>query len=217
MKPMHPKKLQLLQKSLEYVPAYGFTSGAVKKAVEDLGLSQAAKGLLERGLIELIEFHHTDADKEAAIYAHQIANEDLESKDVIIAVLQKRFQLSGPFQPHWSRAMALEHLPQNWPDATKRLFYFIGELLHATKDKSTNGSWYTKRFALASVYRASELYWVSDSSDSQKMTNSFIAELVNSWNKADSALGLWDAKASEICSLGFRTAESLFRSVRSGF
>lgn len=137
---MHPKKLQLLQKSLEYIPTCGFTRDAVRKAVEELGLSQAATGLLERGPIELVEFHHSSADKEAAIYAHEIANEELESKDVIIASLQKRLQLSEPFRPHWSRALALEHLPQNWPAATRRLFYFIGELLHATKDKSTDVS-----------------------------------------------------------------------------
>ncbi|GJQ15720.1 hypothetical protein GpartN1_g7511.t1 [Galdieria partita] len=214
---MHPKKLQLLQKSLEYVPAYGFTKDSVKKAVEDLGLSQAATGLLERGLIELVQFHHTDADREAASYAHEIASEDLENKDVVIATLQKRFQLSESFQPHWSRAVALEHLPQNWPDATRRLMYFVGEILHATKDKSTSGSWYTKRFALATIYRTSELYWVSDSSDGQKMTNSFIGELVNSWNKTDSTLSLLDAKANEIWNAGFRTAESLLRSMRSGF
>jgi len=214
---MHPKKLELLQKSLEYVPSCGFTTDAVRKAVEILGLSKAATGLLERGLVELVEFHHSVADKEAADYAHQIADNDLERKDVIIAALQRRFQCSEDFQSHWSQAMALEHLPQNWPAATRRLFYFIGEILHATKEKSTNSSWYAKRLALASIYRSSELYWISDTSQGQKMTNAFIAEWIHTWDKTDSNLSRLDTKANELWVSGFRTAESLLRSFRSGF
>eukprot|EP00871_Galdieria_phlegrea_P003186 jgi/Galph1/3869/GphlegSOOS_G2520.1 len=214
---MHATKLQLLEKGLCYVPSYGFTLKAIREAVKDLGISQAAAGLVQKGPIELVEYHHCKADRETATYVHQLRLDGTEMNDILVAGLQKRFQLSEDLQSHWAQALALEHLPQNWPSASQRLFYLIGEFLHAGKDTSTDSVWYRKRLGLAGIYRLIELYWISDASPGQKLTSSFIGERIHEWSKTEKFLKELETRSWDMIDTSAGTIRSLWRSFRHGF
>lgn len=63
---------------------------------------------------------------------------------------------------HPTQALALLAQPSNSPAALRLLSQLLDTICYAAGDTSTDGSWYTKRAALAAVYTSTELYMLTD-------------------------------------------------------
>eukprot|EP01100_Stratorugosa_tubuloviscum_P006970 TRINITY_DN2943_c0_g1_i1.p1 TRINITY_DN2943_c0_g1~~TRINITY_DN2943_c0_g1_i1.p1 ORF type:complete len:168 (-),score=40.40 TRINITY_DN2943_c0_g1_i1:14-451(-) len=74
----------------------------------------------------------------------------------------------------WPQALALLAQPSNIPSSILSIAILSDELCFLCGDQSIDMSWYFNRFGLAGIYAATEIYMLTDRSDSFKDTWDFL-------------------------------------------
>ncbi|XP_013380311.1 ubiquinone biosynthesis protein COQ9, mitochondrial isoform X4 [Lingula anatina] len=184
-------KKRILNASLRYVHDHGWTITTLSKGAESEGYPSIAHGMFPRGGAELV--HHLyatwNAQLAATLRQEVVASQQLESErtrqqdgaerlqeepadgdrkksttEFISNAVETRLRMIIPYMDKWPQAMAILALPQNAPEAMKNLLNLTDDIWYYAGDRSADFNWYTKRLALAGVYKSTELCMIQDKS-----------------------------------------------------
>jgi ubiquinone biosynthesis protein COQ9 len=154
---------------LPHVPFDGWTVTALRR-----GAGPDADLLFPGGTVDMIEAFCDLADRqmEEAAATADLGGMGLTAR--VRAVIALRLAQHRPARDAVRRAVAILSLPVNARASARTAARTVDAIWHAAGDRSTDFSWYTKRAILASVYGATLLYWLRDSSEEDAATLAFL-------------------------------------------
>ncbi|XP_071451267.1 ubiquinone biosynthesis protein COQ9, mitochondrial isoform X2 [Hetaerina americana] len=210
-------KKKILEASLPYVCVHGWTKAAISAGAESIGYPGVAHGLFPAGGVELVNFFYTSCNHDLAERLKQEveeAREDLSKKKpskFSRDAVEIRLRMIIPYIKHWPQAIAIMTLPQNVPVSLANLLTLVDDICHYAGDNAVDFSWYTKRIALAGVYKATELSLIQDSSEDYEATWNFLDRRIEDVTQLQSYL----KKSGDFGSMAQETAMATFITARN--
>jgi ubiquinone biosynthesis protein COQ9 len=197
-------KLQLLQKSLEYVPVHGWTSDAIAAAVATIpaGTSMAAAGLIT--VPDLIAYTmeqwnerlRRDVTLQATVNPMSSSSDSTTAETMIAWALQRRLSYEGDLikANRWHEGMAMGAHPDSLLKTQQQVAEVIDIVLAAATTHCHNNSEknprtapssfsVVERVSLGAVYVATELHMLADTSIDFQDTWSFLRHRVHDWER----------------------------------
>ncbi|OCK81226.1 ubiquinone biosynthesis protein COQ9 [Lepidopterella palustris CBS 459.81] len=187
----------ILSSALQHVPAYGFTSTALKLGARDAGYLDVSTNLLPRGVFDLVNYH--------------LVTERLSLKDRVQFPLQgdggagdlgrigvgekvrtlalARLRANGRVIGRWQEALAIMAQPTHLPASIAELARLSDEIWFLAGDTSVDTSWYTKRASLSAIYSAAEVFMTQDTSSDFVDTERFLVERLEDVERVGGWLG----------------------------
>lgn len=160
---------------LSHVPELGWTEGALRAAMHDLGRPAAdARLLFPIGVTDLMEAFFDWGDRRTQAEAASLGLPQLRASQRVRALVLLRLAQHRDDKEAVRRAVALLLLPANAGLAARALARTVDTIWQAAGDRATDFSWYTKRAILAGVYMATLLYWLADASEDEAATAAFL-------------------------------------------
>jgi ubiquinone biosynthesis protein COQ9 len=170
-----PERDTAIAAMLPHVPFDGWTLRALRMGLADIGVpTDEAELLFPGGASDLIEAFCDWADRGMEAEA---ATLDLTARRVperVRAVIALRLARNRPYKEAIRRAVALLAFPSHARLAAACTARTVDAMWHASGDRSTDFSWYTKRAILTAVYGATLLYWLRDSDEDNAATLAFL-------------------------------------------
>ncbi|XP_005089814.1 ubiquinone biosynthesis protein COQ9, mitochondrial isoform X2 [Aplysia californica] len=177
----HSVKQRILKASMPFVCELGWTKKALEAGAQSEGLPPVAQGMFPRGGAELIHYFYGQCNSELGVIlaqrVEQAKQEGLEkpkTKPFIRDAVETRLRMIAPYMDQWPQAMAIQTLPQNAAESWTNLLNLVDEIWFHAGDRSVDFNWYTKRLALAGVYKTSEVFMLQDKSEDQQETWAFM-------------------------------------------
>jgi len=168
-----PDRAAIIEALLPQVPFDGWTTKALRQALESLGQDPADAPLIfPNGTGEMIETYCAVADQRMAEAAPDFAG--LRVPEKVRALIALRLEQNRGDKEAIRRALAWLALPMNAPVMARTVAATVDTIWHAAGDTSADFSWYTKRGILAAVYSATLLYWLRDVSEDDADTLAFL-------------------------------------------
>ncbi len=167
---------EVLYTALTLVKELGWTRNALQTAASQLGLSPAIAGSFPRGAAHLVEAFNEECNKKLRDILSK-RKEELEEMDIkgkLALGAQLRLEMVTEYLSSWPDALALQAHPSEVAYSLQNYGAISDIIWRAAGDRSADFSWYTKRAALSGVYVASELFLLTDKSDSYSDTWRFI-------------------------------------------
>lgn len=166
---------RLLEKILVHVPFDGWGEKSLSLAIRDTGIDKAdARLACPGGARDLALLFHRRGDEEMAQRLRGEKLGQLRVRDRVALAVWIRIEAAIPHREAARKSMALFSLPLNSALGAKALWDTADTIWSALGDPSEDINWYTKRAILSSVYGASALYWLGDSSAGFEDTKAFI-------------------------------------------
>lgn len=137
---------QLYDVVLSQVPKHGWTDTAIAEAVKELGWSIAATRMIARGPVQVAEEFVRRCNKRLALELNEKVGKEgpleTDGADYTKAVyaIRERINMVEPFHKSWSRALALQALPQNVPIAVRSSAMLVDEVAHFAGYRQPNVS-----------------------------------------------------------------------------
>jgi ubiquinone biosynthesis protein COQ9 len=171
-------KNKILDAALEFVANEGWTRQAIVKGAESIGYPGSIQGMFTDGGIELINYYYLKCNnnlielmkEKAGINSEHVQN----PKDFVTWALQQRLMMLEPFLKQWPQALAMMTLPQNVPVSLANMLTLVDDICYFSGDRSVDFNWYARRIGLATIYKATELYLLQDSSQNFEATWKFL-------------------------------------------
>ncbi|XP_064467417.1 ubiquinone biosynthesis protein COQ9, mitochondrial-like isoform X3 [Ornithodoros turicata] len=211
-------KSSVLRAALNFVPEHGWTRQAIAAGADSLGLSSVSHGLFPSGGVDLITFYYLSCNEELERYLalvpqrqQQRGGKGTNSTFIKDAVLQ-RILMIAPHKDTWPQAMGKMALPTNVPRAFANLGDVLNIIWHYAGDHSVDMSWYTKRLALAALYKSTELVFVQDSTPEYSQTLEFLDRRMKEFAAFDSCttqLSQAASTAKDVVESGFATLKNM--------
>jgi ubiquinone biosynthesis protein COQ9 len=159
---------------LPHVPFDGWTLGAVRRGLLDIGAEPEDAVLLFPGLAaDMIEAFCDWADRRMQEAAAEL-DPELRLHQRVRAVIALRLEQNRPFKEAIRRALAVLAMPGHARLAAVCTARTVDAIWHAAGDQAADFSWYTKRAILAGVYGTTVLFWLRDSSEDDAATLAFL-------------------------------------------
>ena len=170
-----PERDRILDAALPDVAFDGWSEGVLRAAAERSGDGLAeARSLFPRGAVDLALYFHDRGDRRLAA-ALAAANLDaMRMRDRVAFAVRTRLELVARDREAVRRGATLFALPMYAADGAQAIWRTADTIWTALGDASDDVNWYTKRAILASVYSATVLYWLGDSSDGFEATWGFL-------------------------------------------
>eukprot|EP01132_Coremiostelium_polycephalum_P000819 gene819-1025_t len=172
-------KNEILEKSLQYVQLYGWTSEAVSMACQEMGYSSVTQGIFGNSGLELALYFVNKANRELADKLKPELLADLSQRERVKLAIKVRLSMIKPYISRWAEAMQLLAYPSNLMVSTPTMANLVDEIWHLVGDKSSDFDWYSKRGLLAALYTSSELFMLSDTSAEHSNTWRFVDDRVD--------------------------------------
>lgn len=212
----------LIRATWDQVPVHGWTRRSITEAVVALGWSPASAGILERGPPQVLEAYVQHCNKQLALrLAEQSGKEGIGSlvrtaprKERAIYAIRTRIEMMEPFHDTWRQALAIQTYPTNAPQALYQSALMVDEIAHFAGFRDPEFSWYLDRAVLGLTYSATELYWITDSSEGRTETWEF---LERGLSRTESVRGTVQDTANNVTNMSdatFSTMSTLLRSMR---
>ncbi|HTS90972.1 MAG TPA: COQ9 family protein [Stellaceae bacterium] len=165
----------LLQAILPEVPFDGWTTAAMRKAAERMGLDPLEfASHCPGGPRDLVaEFSHW-ADRETLRAVEPLGLSGMKVRERVATGVRMRLSILAPHREAVRRALSLLAAPQNLALGARLLYDAVDALWYAAGDTATDFNFYTKRGLLAGVYAATTLYWLDDRSPDFEATHAFL-------------------------------------------
>lgn len=167
-------KEQLLDAATDHVPFDGWSEATFRAAVRDAGVDVTmAKAVCPRGAVDLAIAYHHRGD---ALMLERLQDADLSEmrfRDRIAAAVRYRLELVEDKEAV-RRGTTLFALPSHAGDGAKLIWGTVDAIWTAFGDTSEDVNWYTKRATLGTVYSATVLYWLGDTSEGHEATWAFL-------------------------------------------
>jgi ubiquinone biosynthesis protein COQ9 len=143
---------------LPLVPSLGWTTRALRAALERIGHDPAQAGWLFQGPADMIEAYIDLSDRRMEAAAADLPDRRLTAR--VRAIVALRLHQARTDREAVRRAAGVLALPANAVLAARTLARTVDTIWHAAGDQSADFSWYTKRAILAGVYGATLLFWL---------------------------------------------------------
>jgi ubiquinone biosynthesis protein COQ9 len=170
---------RVLNEALTDIPQTGFSQETLAAAASRAGISRRElNDAFPNGAATLVEAFSFWADR---LMAENLASEPEEThlRDRIAAAVRARIEILNPHKEAARRAAAFLALPHNAPLGAKLMMRTVDGMWRSAGDRSSNFSWYTKRAMLAGVYGATFAYWLTDSSEGNSATWTFLGHRID--------------------------------------
>ncbi|XP_075225152.1 ubiquinone biosynthesis protein COQ9, mitochondrial-like isoform X2 [Lycorma delicatula] len=191
-------RTKILQAALPFVHNYGWSKDAISAGAESLGYPGIVHGMFPRGGAELVQhFYCTSNQQLVEKLKTELESEDdaniivqqegqgpsglktplkkrKEPKVVIAYAVETRLRMIEPYLSNWPQALAIMTLPPNVPTSLANLLTLVDDIWYYAGDRSVDFNWYTRRVALAGIYKMTELYMIQDGSPDHENTWTFL-------------------------------------------
>ncbi|XP_046687738.1 LOW QUALITY PROTEIN: ubiquinone biosynthesis protein COQ9, mitochondrial-like, partial [Homalodisca vitripennis] len=209
-------KQKILQASLPFVIQYGWSKNTISAALWDiLELSMVC---FPQGGADLVNHFYATCNQELATQLKLAAEstDKTSTKEPQVFVrdaVETRLRMITPYLAQWPQALALMTLPlPNVPTALANLLTLVDDICYYAGDRSVDLNWYSRRVALAAIYKMTELYMLQDSSEGHVATWEFLTRRVDEAAQLHSVLLQSEtgvAFAQELASATFTTARNI--------
>jgi ubiquinone biosynthesis protein COQ9 len=166
---------RLIEAALPHVVFDGWSSATLETAITESGVDAGlARLAFPRGGIDMVLAFHRRADQ---ALADELADADLASmriRDRIIHCVRRRIELVAENREAVRRGVTLLALPMQAPEGARAIWQTADIIWTACGDTATDYNWYTKRMILGSVFSATVLYWLGDTSPDFANTWAFL-------------------------------------------
>ncbi|KDR15297.1 hypothetical protein L798_10733, partial [Zootermopsis nevadensis] len=176
-------KYKILEASLPFVQEHGWTKNAISEGARTVGYPGTAHGLFPRGGAELVQYFYVICNQQLA----QTLKKETEAADpskckepalFIQGAVEKRLRMIIPYIGMWPQALVIMSLPPNVPPALANLLTLVDDICYYAGDRSVDFSWYSRRVALAGIYKMTELYMIQDKSADFEETWHFLGRRI---------------------------------------
>lgn len=177
---------QVLGKAYEeYVPELGFTKEAVENASYAMGLNDNSANALfnftssTKDLeMELILFHlkncRQELDNLRKTEAYQSQFKDKSETDRLRYLINRRLAMNRPVLKFLPNALGHMILPKNLTKSLTELHCLSDDITYYAGDRSTDFTWYSKRFSISGLFVQSELFMLTDTTNDLSDTSKFV-------------------------------------------
>jgi len=170
---------RILAEALIDIPQTGFSQETLANAASRAGISRReVNDAFPNGPADLVEAFSHWADRQMTDKL-AVEPEEAHLRDRIAAAVRARIEALNPHKEATRRAAAFLALPHNAPLGAKLMMRSVDAMWRAAGDRSSDFSWYTKRAILAGVYGATLAFWLSDSSEGNSATWTFLGHRID--------------------------------------
>jgi len=156
---------RLIEAALPHVVFDGWSAATLKAAIAESGTDAGlARLAFPRGGIDMALAFHRRADRALADELATADLADMRIRDRITHCLRRRIELVAEHREAVRRGATLLALPLNAPEGARAIWQTADVIWTACGDTATDYNWYTKRMILGSVYSATVLFWLGDTS-----------------------------------------------------
>ena len=180
--PYRPAESAILAAALARVPTHGFTPQALSLGATDAGYLDISTNLFPRGAFDLVHYHLVTQRlglKHRLALAPFAEQEQWQAQGVGrrvrgLVLERLRGNVEAGVVGRWQEALGLMSLAGNVPASLRELHRLADEIWFLAGDASVDGSWYTKRAALAGVYAATETFQSAEGGAGARETEAFL-------------------------------------------
>jgi ubiquinone biosynthesis protein COQ9 len=170
-----PERDAAIEAMLPHVPFDGWTYRALRRGLAASGAEpEDAVLLFPGGAADMIEAFSDLADRRMEAGAGALGLDALRVPERVRAIIALRLEQNRRHKEAIRRALGVLALPGHAPKAAACTARTVDTIWHTAGDRATGISWYTKRATLASIYTATVLYWLRDTSDDDAATLAFL-------------------------------------------
>jgi len=169
---------EILEAALTHVNRKGWTKEALAAGAADVNLPAVTHGLFKRGAAELAEFLLEEGNKELQQFLATETSPEMSGlqsgEELVAAALFHRLRYTVPYLRSWPQAMALGLHPENVSFTTQKLHEIPAQICAAANQVDGSNVWDARVTAVGGIYAASELYMLTDYSESFQDTSAFV-------------------------------------------
>ncbi|MFN3076019.1 MAG: COQ9 family protein [Alphaproteobacteria bacterium] len=161
--------------ALPHVVFDGWTLKTLREGARDAGLDPDVVGrAFPEGVVPALAHFFELGDRRMAMEMAGKPLEEYRQRERLALAVRCRLEPWSDSRDSLRRAMSLLSLPSHAAAAATCLYRTTDALWHAVGDTATGFDYYTKRGGLGSVYVATLLYWLNDSSEGSADTWHFL-------------------------------------------
>ncbi|XP_075979194.1 ubiquinone biosynthesis protein COQ9-A, mitochondrial-like isoform X2 [Anticarsia gemmatalis] len=207
-------KNRILEKALEFVPKSGWSVESLSSGAKAAGYPTITHGLFPNGGADLVHYFNVKCNEHLVDQMKTWPKEDIKESKVpakfVENAIMARLLMIDPYKSTWPKAMALQTLPNNVPNCLATLLSLVDDICYHSGDRSVDFNWYARRVGLAGIYKASELFYLTDSSPENSSTRSFVASRIRDAQLIQTALNLNPVSAApQTLTAAFTTAKNI--------
>ncbi|XP_045450806.1 ubiquinone biosynthesis protein COQ9, mitochondrial [Melitaea cinxia] len=207
-------KKNILAKALDFVQKTGWSIESLAQGAEAAGYPGVAHGLFPNGGGDLVHYFNITCNEKLVEQMKSWPKGELKESKVPAQLIENaimmRLLMIEPYKSTWPKAMAIQALPNNVPNCLATLLSLVDDICYHTGDRSVNFNWYIRRVGLAGIYKASELFYLTDSSQNNSGTRSFVKSRIRDAELIQIALNVNPvAVAPQTLTAAFVTAKNM--------
>ncbi|KAJ9582258.1 hypothetical protein L9F63_003387 [Diploptera punctata] len=176
-------KNKILAAALPFVCEHGWTKHAISKVF--IGYPGTTHGLFHSGGAELVQYFYVICNQQLGevlkTRSEEIAADPTKRKEPTVFIrdaVELRLRMIIPYINKWPQALAIMSLPPNVPPALANLLTLVDDICYYSGDRSVDFTWYSRRIALAGIYKMTELYMIQDKSTDFEDTWQFLGRRI---------------------------------------
>ena len=185
-------KIDLIKAMLPHVPFDGWSFEALEQGAIDIDFEQEKnidvrmdiyRDLFKNGSIDFIDIFSEMIDMEVKNNYQLIDPKPERVPEKVKTIILMRLSLCQKYKEAVRSSLPLTALPKNSKKSINILYRTCNSIWRMVGDKSTDFSFYTKRFSLSAVYLSTLLFWLNDTSSDQEDTSFFLDRRLNDISK----------------------------------
>ncbi|CAG5025467.1 unnamed protein product [Parnassius apollo] len=207
-------KENILAKALDFVPKTGWSIESLSQGAEAAGYPGITHGLFPNGSGDLVHYFNVKCNEILVEQIKHWPKEGLKESKVPVQFIEDaimtRLLMIQPYKSTWPKAMAIQTLPNNVPNSLATLLSLVDDVCYHSGDRSVDFNWYIRRVGLAGIYKASELFYLTDSSQDSTATRNFVKSRIRDAELIQTALNMNPVSvAPQTLSAAFVTAKNM--------
>ncbi|MEP6342205.1 MAG: COQ9 family protein [Maricaulaceae bacterium] len=172
---MNDKSYEILDAVLKHVPFEGWTSRALKMAMESTELPVGAEHIYAPdGALGLLRVWSDQLDQQMVEAIENRGFDNMRIRDKVTEAVWLRLELLRPHQEAARRAVSRLSLPTASGQAAAQLWASADAIWTAMGDTSEDYNYYTKRTILSGVIGSTLLAWLADDTDEKSEARAFL-------------------------------------------
>ncbi|MBU6296842.1 MAG: COQ9 family protein [Alphaproteobacteria bacterium] len=169
-------KSAVIEATLPHIAFDGLTDKLMERAANEAGADKDdLLRLFPNGALGLLEDYSDSVDAEMEKRLSKLKLATIPIRKRIATAVKTRLAILKPHKEAVRRGVAHLSLPRNVPLGAKLVYRTVDAMWRAAGDVSTDFNFYTKRGILAGVYSATLMRWLTDDSEDESATDTFLA------------------------------------------
>ncbi|XP_059054051.1 ubiquinone biosynthesis protein COQ9, mitochondrial-like isoform X2 [Achroia grisella] len=207
-------KNRILEKALEFVPKSGWSIESISAGAEAAGYPGITHGLFPNGGADLVHYFNVRCNDYLVQKMKSWPKEEVKEPKVPVKFIENaiitRLLMIDPYKETWPKAMAIQALPNNVPNCLATLLSLVDDICYHSGDRSVDFNWYIRRVGLAGIYKATELFYLTDKSQDHSATKSFVSSRIRDAQLIQTAINMSPVSAApQTLTAAFVTAKNI--------